>query len=445
MTRGVRVSRETLLRIYWVASLCALACAFGIAIGVFKIFPYHQIQAMAYAGRELIRSPGHALRTTPEKFFADSPPAGDGVDLRDPAGSFPGITLLTGFFDAHHGIRLIDSGGKLVNEWRISYNEIWPESPHLGNQPHDWDTELHGAMLLPDGDVIFTFQYGGLVRMDRCGRVKWKLARKTHHVFSADADGNLWVPSRDQRDDAKPEFPKIPAPFQDESVLKVSPDGVVLREISILDVVFESKYEGLLFANAAHHARLEVPPGGDFMHLNDAEVLSPELAPAFPLFEAGDLLLSLRNLNLLMVLDPNTGRIKWTQTGPFLRQHDPDFLATGQIIVFDNRRDGEGGNLFGGSRILTIDPATERVTTLYGARAGEDFYTETMGEQQWFPNGNILISESNRGHAFEVNPGGKVVWSYINRWTNGRTGKISQATRYPPDYLGQSPKEPCHE
>jgi len=68
-----------------------------------------------------------------------------------------------------------------------------------------------------------------------------------------------------------------------------------------------------------------------------------------------------------------------------------------------------------------------------------------MGEHQPLPNGNLLISESNRGQAFEVDPHGRVVWSYVNRWTNGDVGMISQATRYPDDYLSPSSKEPCHD
>lgn len=434
-----------MLRIYWVVSLCALAFAYGVAVGLFKIFPYGLLQNMAFTGRELIRYPRHTLRLAPEKFLAESPPEGGGVDRRTAGTPFPGVTLIAGFFDGSNGIRLIDMNGKQLNEWRISYNEIWPESPHLGDQPHDWDTELHGAMLLPNGDVVFTFQYAGLVRMDRCARIRWKLPRLTHHHFVADADGNFWVPSRELRDEPVRNYPKVPSPFQEDYVLKVSPNGVVLAEISILAAIFDSRLEGLLFANGAHDSELQVPLSGDFTHLNDVEVLSPELAPAFPMFEKGDLLVSLRNLNLLMAMSPDTARIKWTRTGPFLRQHDPDFLPDGRIAVFDNRRDGSGANRFGGSRILAIDPGTEQVATLYGERAGEDFYTDTRGEQQPLENGNLLISESDEGHAFEVDPDGKIVWSYVNRWTNGSVGKIFQATRYPDDYLSQPLKEPCHE
>jgi len=74
----VKFPRDSWLRIYWVASLCALAFAYGVAVGMFKIFPYRLLQTMAYTGRELARYPGHILRITPQKFLAESPPAGGG-------------------------------------------------------------------------------------------------------------------------------------------------------------------------------------------------------------------------------------------------------------------------------------------------------------------------------------------------------------------------------
>ena len=439
------IGRDSLLRSYWVTSLCALAFACGIAVGVYKIFPYVLLQQIGFTARELIRYPRHTFRLVPEKFLAVSPPPGQGVTRHDPRRAYEGMTLIAGFFDDSLGVRLIDMNGDVLNHWPVSYNGIWPESPHLDVQPHDWDTELHGAWLMPDGDVVFTFQYGGLVRMDQCGRVRWKLPRQTHHVFTVNADGTLWVPDRRRREEAVNQYPKVPAPFEEDYVVKVSPEGQVLAEISILDLIFKSRLEGLVFANGAHDSEMVVPLSGDFTHLNDVDVLSPELAPAFPPFETGDLLVSLRNLNLLMVIDPDTESVKWTRTGPFLRQHDPDFLPNGRIAVFDNRRDGSGNKSFGGSRILSIDPGVGRESTLYGARPDQFFYTDTMGDHQPLKNGNLLISESQKGHAFEIAPDGKVVWSWVNRWKEGSVGKITQARRYPPDYLLESMKEPCHE
>jgi hypothetical protein len=441
----VSLQGENALRVYWVASLCTLALGIGIAVGMYGLFPYRQLLQVSAKAQDLMRHPRHALRLSPQKFLADSPPPGRGVTRNIAGKASPGVTLVTGFFEGAHGLRLLALDGRVLNEWRLSYNEIWPKSPHLDSQPHDWDTLLHGAMLTRNGDVIVTFQYAGLARLDPCGRVRWKLSRQTHHMFSADADGNIWVPSRRERDAPLSKFASVPPPFQEEYVLKVSPEGEVLDELSILDAIFDSRLEGLLFANGDHDTEIRVPLDGDFTHLNDVEVLSPGLAQAFPMFEAGDLLLSLRNLNLLLVVDPRIRRIKWTSMGLSLRQHDPDFLPTGRIAVFDNRRDSGNTNRFGGSRILALDPATGAYEVLYGDRAGERFYSDMMGAQQLLRNGNLLISESKRGHAFEVDPAGNVVWEFVNRWKSGEVGKVAQATRYPESYVEQSTKESCHE
>ena len=47
-------------------------------------------------------------------------------------------------------------------------------------------------------------------------------------------------------------------------------------------------------------------------------------------------MISLRNYNLLFVVDPDTWKVKWYQIGPWRRQHDPEFNGDGTITVFNN-------------------------------------------------------------------------------------------------------------
>src|SRR5690606_36098536 len=109
-----------------------------------------------------------------------------------------------------------------------------------------------------------------------------------------------------------------------------SPDGRVLKETSILDVIARSGCEGVLFASGAHGPEIAMPLDGDFTHINDVEVLGAERATQFPLFAADDIAVSLRNLNLVLVLDGADKAIKWWMVGPFMRQHDPDFTEDGK-------------------------------------------------------------------------------------------------------------------
>jgi Arylsulfotransferase (ASST) len=437
------VHLKKLWRIWLLACAGGLLFAYGVAVGVFRVFPYDTLEYFAGGAREWIQYPLHNLGLKPEKFLSKNRGKEAGVVKYIKSDAFPGQTFITGFFGSGLGMKLIDMDGRMLHEWRVSVDEMWPVALLDSKPRDDWGTQIHGAVLYPNGDVIFNFQYGGLVRIDKCSQVRWKLGLRTHHSIFIDTEGNLWVPGRKWRETAVPKFPNIPAPFWEDYIFKITPGGKLLREISVLDIIYEAGFEGVLDANGKHDSNVLMPLDRDFTHLNDVEVLSPSIADAFPLFEPGDLLLSLRNLNLLLVVDPATRQIKWTKTGPFIRQHDPDFLPTGQISVFDNRRDDKAGKMLGGSRIVKINLKTGDVDTLYGLREDQFFYTEAMGEQQMLPNGNILITDSKAGRAFEITDSGDVVWSFINRWDEQSTALIMRATRYPENYMDPIDKEDC--
>ena len=97
----------------------------------------------------------------------------------------------------------------------------------------------HGLHLFPNGDVLFNFEGhlfpygGGLVKLDRYGRVLWKLARNTHHAVTVAPDGTIWVPALNYRPDGIKELPGFEPWFYEDVVLKISPEGQVLDEISI--------------------------------------------------------------------------------------------------------------------------------------------------------------------------------------------------------------------
>ncbi|MGB7322227.1 MAG: arylsulfotransferase family protein, partial [Albidovulum sp.] len=186
----------------------------------------------------------------------------------------------------------------------------------------------------------------------------------------------------------------------------------------------------------------------DVMHLNDVEILSAADAPAFPMFNAGDILLSSRNLFQLWVLDGVTHKIKWQFSGPLIGQHDPDFHPDGTITVLDNRPRGEilstadASGAPDGSRILSIDPKDSSFRVLYRSDERNTFNTPYRGKHQILENGNILITETDGGRVFEVTRDGEVVWSFVNGWDETHIGWIMDADRYPESY-GQIASAAC--
>jgi hypothetical protein len=140
------------------------------------------------------------------------------------------------------------------------------------------------------------------------------------------------------------------------------------------------------------------------------------------------------------VLDGRSHALKWWQAGPMVGQHDPDFQPDGTITLFDNRPAGgatpENGyqSDLGGSRILELDPQTRAYRTLYASSERDVFYSPYRGKHQMLANGNILITETDAGRAFEVTPQGDTVWSFVNGWDEDEVGWVMSATRYPPDH-----------
>jgi hypothetical protein len=368
---------------------------------------------------------------------------GDGVVLSAPGRASPGVTFIAGFVGESQGMDLVDLDGRQLHEWRVSFNEIWPDASHLDEQPHDWDTTIHGALLYPNGDVAFNFSHYGMVKVDRCSDVIWKLPHPTHHSIYQDGDGNLWAPGREMILEPSERLPKIPAPHWEDLVVKIADTGEILHKFSILDVIYRSDQEGFLFPNergSTIHEQSD--PNDNITHMNDVEIFEISNAGDGRSFDDGDIMVSLRNLNLILVIDPDRETIKWSRTGPYLRQHDPDFLPDGRILVFDNRMDNANGAAFGGSRILAMDPATQDVSVRYEGNGDDLFYTDIMGKHQRLPNGNVLITESQAGRAFEVAESGEIVWEYVNRWDEDEVAWISEATRYPEEYAAFA-EEPC--
>jgi len=135
-------------------------------------------------------------------------------------------------------------------------------------------------------------------------------------------------------------------------------------------------------------------------------------------------------------VDPLTRKIKWHRVGPWMDQHDPDFLASGKISVFSNNNDlTEDGSRLGGSTIIEVDPVSGETRVRYGGVANQKMYTRLRGNHQTLANGNTLIVESDAGRVFEINPAGDIIWKFINRYDADHVAYVNDALRYPPDYF----------
>ena len=420
-------------------SLSGLAFALGLIVGAYEVFPYSHIKSVLNSVEAVIANRDALTSDKPVGFLAERRHDGDGVTVFDSERAVPGFTLLSGFFDELPEIRLIRIDGTVVQRWPVSYLKLFPDTDHISPKSDvpatDWNAAIHGVIIHPDGSVVFNMDGKGTTKLDRCGNTIWTLPRMTHHSVDESHDGTMWIPSRYLVETEADAYPLFRTPYRDDTILHISSDGAVLSEISVNKLLIDNGLYALIVANGRFASNMQEE---DVLHMNDIEELTAALADRFPLFEAGDLLLSLRHLNMLLVVDPDNWTVKWYQSGPWHRQHDPDFQADGTITVFDNNSDDtKRGEILGGSRIVAVQPSLpERpVKILYGDKDGQTFFTNTQGKHQVLDNGNILIAEYYAGRVLEVDAGGEIVWEYVNQYDEENAAKISGAERVAEDYF----------
>ena len=74
----------------------------------------------------------------------------------------------------------------------------------------------------------------------------------------------------------------------------------------------------------------------------------------------------------------------------------------------------------------------------YQGNAREPFSSPSCGTSVRLPNGNTIITETNKGRAFEVTMEGKIVWEFYNPHLYGvgnrKIAGIDEMVRLPPDF-----------
>lgn len=336
-----------------------------------------------------------------------------GVVIADPSKYQTGLNFFNpvGKYQAY----LIDMTGLIV--WR------WSLKNRLTASFRQFHQMVNFFLLPATGEVLVDIEDGGIIRADRDGRIKWWYKARTHHDLWIDDRGDIWALQR-----APQSIPGID-PNNEllvDSIIRLSPTGELLEKFSLLDVIEKSRYQFLLPRFRGLPTR---PTDGDnVFHTNHVEWFDGSLAKLSPLYRRGNLLVSLRNLNTIMILDGTTHEILWLWgPGNLTLQHSPVLLPNGDVLVFNNGR--------GFSSVVEVNPMNNLVAWRYGPIKG--FFSSVMGSCQRLANGDTLITSTTQGRAFEVTPAGQKVWEYANPdvRSNGNRHAIWRMTRYDPREL----------
>jgi hypothetical protein len=418
----------------FIAAVGFLAFLAGAWVVLDKAGPYPWLRSAHKAGRALYNQLTRFDDPLKTDLWVDARSPARGVTVHDRGSVSPGLTLYTSGHEA--AAYLIDLDGKVVHEWRMPFRRVWDETSVVARPRADDFVYFDRAYLYPNGDLLAVYigvgdtPWGlGLVRLDRDSKVLWKFLDRAHHDVSVGADGRIYTLTHAIRHEPLEGLGHLEPPIIEDFLVILSPDGKVEKKVSLLESILRSPFRRYLHT-------LPFYTHQDPLHANSADPLHGPGVASIPGAREGDVLLSFRETGLVVVFDPEREKYGWGVRGPWLGQHDPDLLPTGNILLFDNV--GELDEDTGRSRVVEFEPDPLRIVWTYKGTRDAPLYSILRSDQQRLPNGNTLITESDAGRMLEVTPDGRIVWEYFNPVRvelNGkeRTPVISGGTRYPLD------------
>lgn len=407
------------LRVASHAALIVLAVLAGALLTATDIFPGPEVKRAQKAGRAVYDQLTKYDDVYKSDLWQKARGPVRGVTVHDRARSGDGFILYTsGHAPAAF---LMDRDGQVRHVWQRPFSTVWDKKIAKVKRPQpDSHVFFRNARAFPNGDLLAIYEgagdtpYGyGLVKLDRDSNVVWRYLEHVHHDLDVGPDGRVYVLTH-QFDKEKMEgFDNLSRPWLDDLLVILSPDGKELKKISLTRVVARSRYSHLLHTVSSYAV-------GDPLHANAVEVITPERARNFAFGKAGQVLLSFRELGAIAVLDLESEELTWGARSYWIGQHDPDILADGNILLFDNYGQFQGPE--GRSRVIEFDPRDMRVVWQYGGTREAPLESDIRSAQQRLDNGNTLIEESNGGRIVEVTREGQIVWEFVNPVSGGKNG-----------------------
>ena len=405
--------------------LAIVIFCYGIAVHKWNLPPYNTIQEIYTAAEDLMKFGEVVPKNRLVKIPDDS--SREHFVIKNYESMMEGYYIFLGWDDLNknYSARLYNHNGEHLHTWALDYKALDSDGPlNKSDGPH-------GFKVLRDGSIIVNFDDGDvLARVDSCGEPVWAKQGVYHHSLQEAEDGSFWTWLGDRTSRGHYHY-----------LVNFDPEtGATIKKIGLIeDLIQNMGAESAIFLIRPDYPfeRFEKNPSSlekDLLHPNDIDVLYSDLAPMFPEFEAGDLLISFLKINLVAVLDPDDLLIKWWSHGPWMWPHDPDFLHDGKISVYNNNKD------LGRSEIIKIDPQTREISNdlFYG---DVRFYSASMGKHQYLPNGNVLIVVPDEGRILVVSSTGQKIMEYNNiSATVDYNGHVANGLWVPLDYFDKFPE-----
>jgi len=353
-----------------------------------------------------------------------------GVKIFVPEKCFHGYTLFCESYedvnltqDGTGKIYLVDMAGSIVHRWQVV------------------NTALQSfCRLLPNGNLLYPtrdrsdLSKAGLRELDPDSQVVWSYHCRIDHDYQVLDNGNLLLHTI--RDTMCPELGDELK--RQPYMLEITRDKELLWEWHGEEHL--SELRELLAPEAWDFvwSRIQGKFAFDWAHNNTCQIIPPnatyereKATGNSARFKPGNIVFSYRSLDVIGVIDRDTGKIVWAWgPGVLDGQHKPHMLTNGNILIFDN------GTLRRWSRVIELNPLSGEIEWEYTAQPKGAFFSGYISGAQRLSNGNTLICEGSKAHLFEVTPAGEVVWDFVHPFREeGGLGSVYRGLRYSPDYV----------
>ncbi|MHA1940219.1 MAG: arylsulfotransferase family protein [Candidatus Hodarchaeales archaeon] len=288
---------------------------------------------------------------------------------------------------------LMDMEGNIVHKWG-SNTKIW-----------------HYVEMLTNGDILIAIENESLLKLKWDGNILFqKDDIKAHHDFALLPDNSFYTLVQDFY-----QYNNYSVAF--DSLIHVTATGEeidrwstykrrreILQRLRKIPILEERNADSILKKIATKDETNRY----DYFHMNTIQILPvTSLGEKDKRFQAGNFLMCLRNIDLIIIVDYETKKIVWSYGEDILEKpHHPTMLKNGNILIFDN------GIRRKYSRIIEINPINNNIVWEYSSK--KDFFSPFMGSAQRLPNGNTLICDGANGRVIEITLKKEIVWEWLN-------------------------------
>jgi len=345
-----------------------------------------------------------------------------------------GYLLLSGLYrnEAATGVKLIRvADGHVMASWSPDWDQILAKiSRKKYSDVGPSNITATNPLLLDNADIIFETDNAS-VRLPACSRQpRWVLDEAMHHSTALDSSGmSYWSPSIEPQGFTKNSF--LRTMVRNDAIAKISLDGRLLYRRGFDQILHDNNLDFLLF-NGSNAGDANTDP----IHLNQIKAAPSDTK----YWKKGDLLVSLRSPNTVLLYRPSENKVIWRQTGPWIHQHSADFVNDHQISVFNNNSvlriappttAAAETNSFdfltpdSVNEVMVYDFDTNQITQPYkplldAARPR----SVTQGRARILPDGGLFLEETDNGRILRFSKD-KLLWSFVNDYDDKHLGALA--------------------